>query len=770
MPFPIPNTDELDWSIPLKNHLGQLNDPDTGGFNVWTITTRPTNLSSDNVNYTGFNSQTGKFERWDGSKWEEFSTLSSYPDNLFRTGTGTVTVNDYIVTGTGTLFTTELKPGCSIVINTHKRIVAKINSNTELEINQPILFNTITATSTITTDGVKITSSALPSITVGSFLIIRNQYVQLISKNGTTGIISQPLVQAGAVGVNPILNVVNESFSYISVSTNTPQTFKYDLPILSLKGSNTSVTSSDRGNLSIGTPLSSNLLEINQPIFVAGTGTITSQHCLLSGVGTQFLTQLNVGDTIYTTINTDVQPLYSSTLKYTNRGVVTASSIVVSVINNTSCIISRPFNAHVPLATSSFFIKKRNASFTIWDSEIGLNSSTEELLPIGEDASIEDFTSSIRGRTALVELNNTTYTPARTFFITDSSKDLGEQIRAYLLLYPSVNIILLKDTTYTWNTQVTVSQSQSLVIRTQDYSNGWTPTNAATINMNRNSTMEYVLGGSYPGTRKVVRKLNLEGPCYLLGVKINESSNDSMAVGFYTGDNAIISIGNGGSLFINGLSISSTQTIINFYSRNEPGSVYILWSTIDKSLLASSDIYAVDSYTGWSGFNLGGSYTEGTSLRIGTGLAGGTTGGVLFRDASNIIYNNVRPLITKTGSFGIGITPTQRLHVNGNALISGTVTSGSDIRWKENIKEINSAIEEINKIKTYTFNWKDKENKGKELQAGVIAQELENTALSHLVLEDNEGYKSVSYTGIIAYLVQAIKELNEKLTNLENNK
>ena len=68
----------------------------------------------------------------------------------------------------------------------------------------------------------------------------------------------------------------------------------------------------------------------------------------------------------------------------------------------------------------------------------------------------------------------------------------------------------------------------------------------------------------------------------------------------------------------------------------------------------------------------------------------------------------------------------------------------------------------VNQINGVEFNWKDNGNKS----AGVIAQQLEKI-LPHLV-DENEGKKSVNYSGLIAYLIQSNKELAQRIEKLEN--
>jgi hypothetical protein len=105
--------------------------------------------------------------------------------------------------------------------------------------------------------------------------------------------------------------------------------------------------------------------------------------------------------------------------------------------------------------------------------------------------------------------------------------------------------------------------------------------------------------------------------------------------------------------------------------------------------------------------------------------------------------------------------------------------SSSDIRFKENIKPIENAIDKIRKISGNTYDWKE-ENKvehGYEgNDVGVIAQEIE-AVLPQLVQTRESGFKAVKYDKLVALLIEGIKEqqlqieqLRIDLNNCNSNK
>ena len=52
-------------------------------------------------------------------------------------------------------------------------------------------------------------------------------------------------------------------------------------------------------------------------------------------------------------------------------------------------------------------------------------------------------------------------------------------------------------------------------------------------------------------------------------------------------------------------------------------------------------------------------------------------------------------------------------------------------------------------------------------EAGIIAQQVQEV-LPEVVKTRNDGYLGVRYEGMIPLLIQAIKELNQKVVNLES--
>lgn len=98
----------------------------------------------------------------------------------------------------------------------------------------------------------------------------------------------------------------------------------------------------------------------------------------------------------------------------------------------------------------------------------------------------------------------------------------------------------------------------------------------------------------------------------------------------------------------------------------------------------------------------------------------------------------------------------------GNFTAAGNVTAYSDIRIKEDIRAISDALYKVQQIGGYTYRRTDTG----EVQAGVIAQEV-RAVLPEVVSQDDDGRLSVAYGNLAALLIQAVKELAERVEQLE---
>ncbi len=117
------------------------------------------------------------------------------------------------------------------------------------------------------------------------------------------------------------------------------------------------------------------------------------------------------------------------------------------------------------------------------------------------------------------------------------------------------------------------------------------------------------------------------------------------------------------------------------------------------------------------------------------------------------------------GNVGIGTNePNEKLHVNGN-IECIAVFENSDRRLKKDIVPMENSLQKITQLNGYTYYWQD-ETKGKNLQAGIVAQEVQQL-FPELVKVDKEGMLSVNYSGLIPVMIESTKELNSRVEQLE---
>ena len=174
-------------------------------------------------------------------------------------------------------------------------------------------------------------------------------------------------------------------------------------------------------------------------------------------------------------------------------------------------------------------------------------------------------------------------------------------------------------------------------------------------------------------------------------------------------------------------------------------------------------------------------------------ITGGTSGQYLVTDGSSnltwvtlavngtlnqVPYFNSAGVLA--GTANITYTPTVALNVVGNINAAGNITatqditafySSSDLRLKENIVKITESLEKVNKINGYSYNYINNATK----LVGVIAQELEtvlpeavyNFTPADVTPNNEDPYKAVRYDLVVPLLIEALKELSEKVDQLK---
>ena len=159
---------------------------------------------------------------------------------------------------------------------------------------------------------------------------------------------------------------------------------------------------------------------------------------------------------------------------------------------------------------------------------------------------------------------------------------------------------------------------------------------------------------------------------------------------------------------------------------------------------------------------INGVFTANTATVTET-LRGGTTSTA----ASLNVGSNVMPTSNLTLEFG-SITKAWGNGYFNNVRAFGDVEASysSDINLKTDLKKMENALEVCEKINGYMFTWNTDDAKNGETDLGVIAQEVIEE-LPFLVKENGNGHLSVKYQSLIPLLLEAIKELSQRVEKLE---
>lgn len=126
------------------------------------------------------------------------------------------------------------------------------------------------------------------------------------------------------------------------------------------------------------------------------------------------------------------------------------------------------------------------------------------------------------------------------------------------------------------------------------------------------------------------------------------------------------------------------------------------------------------------------------------------------------------------GKLGIG---TSSVGATGEIRATNNITAyySSDSRLKENVEPIANALDKVKSLTGVMFDWKDEylQQRGgvddyfvTKHDTGLIAQDVERV-LPEIVKDRPDGFKGIQYDKLAGLLVEAIKELSDRLDKLE---
>lgn len=162
----------------------------------------------------------------------------------------------------------------------------------------------------------------------------------------------------------------------------------------------------------------------------------------------------------------------------------------------------------------------------------------------------------------------------------------------------------------------------------------------------------------------------------------------------------------------------------------------------------------------------------------GTSIVAGYTATVFaaVSGASVEVFSAESDRVNKSGDTMVGALNLPSINVGsgqlqvsgGNVLSTGSfqanvnVTALSDERVKENIETIEEALALVKQMRGVRYKRKDTG----EIQVGVISQEMKNI-VPEAVIEGREGLLHVAYGNLVGVLINAIKELEKRVSKLE---
>jgi hypothetical protein len=190
-------------------------------------------------------------------------------------------------------------------------------------------------------------------------------------------------------------------------------------------------------------------------------------------------------------------------------------------------------------------------------------------------------------------------------------------------------------------------------------------------------------------------------------------------------------------------------------------------------------------------------YHDGGAQKFTTSATGADVTGVLTCDGITIdgtltatglsitgnssLGDDVSDTVTMTGPVTLSCetdasskTSGGTLTVSGGAAIAKKLYVGNDIvafatsdkNLKDDISPIVEALSKVKSISGNTFKWNEKSDQEGRLDTGVIAQEIDAIGLPGSTTIRDDGTYAISYNRIIPLLIEAIKELSDKVDAL----
>lgn len=129
------------------------------------------------------------------------------------------------------------------------------------------------------------------------------------------------------------------------------------------------------------------------------------------------------------------------------------------------------------------------------------------------------------------------------------------------------------------------------------------------------------------------------------------------------------------------------------------------------------------------------------------------------------VFNSSRQLPQTGGGTTTGTQPGKSPFQNilgAASTAAGIWTAMSDERVKEDIEVETDALDKLREVDAYSYRYKDGYGHTRDRTTGLMAQDLERAGIKGAVIERPDGVKSVDAYSVLATVVQAVRELDDR--------
>lgn len=219
--------------------------------------------------------------------------------------------------------------------------------------------------------------------------------------------------------------------------------------------------------------------------------------------------------------------------------------------------------------------------------------------------------------------------------------------------------------------------------------------------------------------------------------------------------------GRGDGYFLNGDG-NWAQLVANYINVTEVNGTNLTVSSFDMNNIQNSKIFILllseSATTNWGSFNI----TDGdTSITLGTGELAATIGNGYYLCVKT--YNGSYYLIGAS----FANTTISNSWTAYQDFTSGAGNSGSDMRFKSEVENVNSTLDDINKINVIKYIWEHPDEKDVKYTFGVNADDLINLGGIYATMvhhrQDKYDTKWVEYDRFGVLAIKGLQEINQKL-------